>query len=964
MHGVVDLGGGRREPRDHLAGRELQHGGDLFALVRGHGRRVPVRVLHPLHQDAGACLRLVGGGPGRRGLVQAERLAQPGQGRAAAPDLPGPQDRQHQVDPVGAGRGLPEHVQAVADLGVLDLAQPAVDVQQEVVEAVVVGPVVQAEVVVELGGLDQRPDLGPHGGQLRRVHRGDLGVLVEELLQPGDVAVRLGAGHRRHQVVDEGGVRAALGLRALARVVDQERVDQRQVAERRVRAAGRGQARVLAGQPLQVAVLAEVDHRVRAEPALGGGGRDPAVRGQVVVGRRQVRVVVDRDRVLAEAARGLDDDQQVAVAQRRQHDVALGVAAAVHEHLARRRTPVLLDGRAQFLRQRREPAPVVGGRHPYRIAGQLLLGEPVLVVAAGVDEGADEGVAGVGGGGVGGRGFGVDRVGAGRVGRCGRGGRVLTGRLRTGNGSVRRGVGAGGRVVVQARDRVRPEVVALGAQSAQQDHRAGGRVETDGVADAGVLGRVGGQHQREALVGRRDVPQAGVAQRDPRDPGGAFGIGDVGGQAVPVDLLERERHRDQPPVELGHGDLGRRVQRRDALVARQPGRPRTGQAQRLQDRHVQAGQRAGVPRLVVAARGRLGGAGAARGQHGGEDGVGGRQLGDQAGFGRAQRRHVERQGAAARRLDRVAQGADEGGVPAHVVGAVVEHGHGRAAGRGGLARQRAPRRRGRGRVEAVAGEQHGVRQEAGELLQVAGAAVRQIRVRLGGDADRHGGGRHELGVRGLFTAEDDDGPPVGEQQVEPVLPRPHPAEQADDHEPGPVEQPGQLVQREPGRIGEAVRHRAAGRPRAEQVGVGGGQQQDVGARQRVRFGAEFGPRFGPGCGFCPRYGPGWGYGSGPGGGPYGGNCGRLRGGLRGVLRGRRRGLLPGRVRHAAAGLPRGVRAPGGVGRREFLARPAPVRVVRPWWPSSQWRDRAGFAPGFLPCRRLRRWRTGRSARVT
>ena len=65
-------------------------------------------------------------------------------------------------------------------------------------------------------------------GQLRRVERGDVGVLVEQLLEPGDVAVGLGARHRRDEVVDERGVRAALGLRPLPRVVDQERVDQRE----------------------------------------------------------------------------------------------------------------------------------------------------------------------------------------------------------------------------------------------------------------------------------------------------------------------------------------------------------------------------------------------------------------------------------------------------------------------------------------------------------------------------------------------------------------------------------------------------------------------------------------------------------------------------------------------------------------------------------------------------------------
>lgn len=337
MHGVVEFGRGRGEPGHDLAGGELQDGGDLFAVLGGDGGRVPARVLHRLHQRAGPLLGLVGGRAGRGGLVETEGLAQAGQGRGAAPDLAGAEDGEDQVDVVGAGGRVAEDVQTVADLGVLDLAEPAVDVQEEVVEAVVLRTVVQAEVVVEPGGLDEGPDLGADRRQLRRVHGGDLGVLVEKLLQARDVAVRVRAGHRRDQVVDEGGVDAALGLGALARVVDQERVDQREVAEGGVGAAGGGQARVLAGQPLKVAVLAEVDHRVGAEAAVVGTGGDPAVGGQVVVGGREVRVVVDRDRVLAEAARRLDEDQQVAEAEGREDDVALRVGTAVDEHFAGRR---------------------------------------------------------------------------------------------------------------------------------------------------------------------------------------------------------------------------------------------------------------------------------------------------------------------------------------------------------------------------------------------------------------------------------------------------------------------------------------------------------------------------------------------------------------------------------------------------------------------------------------------------
>ena len=192
----------------------------------------------------------------------------------------------------------------------------------------------------------------------------------------------------------------------------------------------------------------------------------------------------------------------------------------------------------------------------------------------------------------------------------------------------------------------------------------------------------------------------------------------------------------------------------------------------------------------------------------------------------------------------------------------------------GRALQRAPGGGRRGRVEAVAGEQDGVGEEAGELLQVGGAAVREVGVRLGGDADGHGGGRHQLGVGGLFAGEDDDGPAVGEEQVEPVLPGAQTAEEAYDDQVDAVEQSGEVVEGEPGRVGVAVGHRAARGTGAEQVGVGRRQEQD----------------------------------------------------------------------HAASAF-LGVSAPRAVsdGGSSWL--------TRPLGPGSQWRDRAGFAPGFLPCRR-------------
>ena len=226
---------GAGQPRHDLVGGELQDPptrrirlSQLRFHHAGHRRRPPSRASSAACTSARACASMRPRRPGRRPSFRPSADRSPGSAfDLTAPDLRGPQHRQHQVHPGLTDRGLAENVQPVADLGVLDLAQPAVDVQDEVVELGVMRAVGQAQVVVHLGGLDQRPDLRPDRRQLGRVHRRDHRVLVEKLLQLGDVAVRLGPGHRRDQVIDDGGVRPALGLGALAGVVDQERVDQR-----------------------------------------------------------------------------------------------------------------------------------------------------------------------------------------------------------------------------------------------------------------------------------------------------------------------------------------------------------------------------------------------------------------------------------------------------------------------------------------------------------------------------------------------------------------------------------------------------------------------------------------------------------------------------------------------------------------------------------------------------------------
>ena len=473
---------------------------------------------------------------------------------------------------------------------------------------------------MHLGGVHEGPDLGADGRQLGRVHRGDVGVLVEQLLEPGDVAVRLGPRHRRHEVVDDRGVRAALGLRALARVVDEERVDERQVADRRVGGAGRREGGVLAGQPLHRAVLAEVHDGVGAEPVL-----EPAVRGEVVVRRREVGVVVDRDRVLAEPARRLDEHDDVAGLQGGEHDLVL----VVDEELPGASPHVSVTSSISSAGRSARPAAVVVGADADVAVGELGRGEPLLVLAAGGDEGVDERVAGF---------------------------RVV-GHLE------------------EARDVtvVRPEVVALGTQAAEQADGRDRGVEADRVADPAVLGGVRRQHQRDLALGRRDVAQPRVVDGDAGHPGAPLGVGDVAREPVLVDLLERERRGDDAAVELGDGDLVGGVERRDAVVGRLPLLPARRQAEALQDRDVEGLHPLDVPRLVVAARARGARGRPAGREHRDDQGVEGAERVVEVVGRRAQRRAEDRDAdGLTGGVDRVGQRVREGVVAARLVRSVVQ----------------------------------------------------------------------------------------------------------------------------------------------------------------------------------------------------------------------------------------------------------------------------------------------------
>ena len=109
------------------------------------------------------------------------------------------------------------------------------------------------------------------------------------------------------------------------------------------------------------------------------------------------------------------------------------------------------------------------------------------------------------------------------------------------------------------------------------------------------------------------------------------------------------------------------------------------------------------------------------------------------------------------------------------------------------------------RIEALAGQQHGVAAEGVQLPEVGRAALGEVLVRLRGHADRHRGQPHQFGVRRLLAAQHDHRHARRPHRIQAVLPGPRGAQNPDDHQVGAVQHSGQLGRDvEPGRVRQRV----------------------------------------------------------------------------------------------------------------------------------------------------------------
>ena len=140
---------------------------------------------------------------------------------------------------------LPKHVQPIADLRFFQLTQIRIQLRQ--IAILVLAR--HTHIGVQPGGVGQGQDLAAQAVDAARIDAGCFVVLVHQGFQIAQRSIGLGPGQGRRQVVDDHGLRTALGLCPFAGIVYDERIDMRHRAHHGLGPAGFGQGHGLARQP-------------------------------------------------------------------------------------------------------------------------------------------------------------------------------------------------------------------------------------------------------------------------------------------------------------------------------------------------------------------------------------------------------------------------------------------------------------------------------------------------------------------------------------------------------------------------------------------------------------------------------------------------------------------------------------------------------------------------------------------
>ena len=431
-------------------------------------------------------------------------------------------------------------MQAVPDLQFLDLAQMVVQAGQTVAGGQLGA---DPEIAIEAQPLAALEDPPAEQVEAARVEARRLVVLVDQPLELGKLPPAPGAGEWRRQVIDDDRSHPALGLGALAGVVDDERVQVRQWPQHRLGQAAGRKGGGFSGQPLEVAVLAQMDHRVRVEPL-----PQPEIEGQVAMRRVEVGRVVAGVGVDVVAAGGLEADHDVAQRQKRQgegagHDmrVAFGLPPT------RQHAP---------LHVRRQPGEqlVVGGER--QADPDRARGPPRQLVGRAGGEPADQ------------------------------------------LGPVRRHVAQAVACTVHG-----PEYLDAACRHIEADPvgepAVAARVVGQDDSDAPIRGR----RLAQPDPGPRERRQPCHPVRHRPVPGQAG----LGGAVARAALLERDGERADPAVDLGQGHVHRQVARAEPTRPLPPTRLAAAGENRLQHHRVGGGQRIVTGPAIERADGERGG---------------------------------------------------------------------------------------------------------------------------------------------------------------------------------------------------------------------------------------------------------------------------------------------------------------------------------------------------------------------
>ena len=196
----------------------------------------------------------------------------------------------------------------------------------------------------QAGALRRLDDQGGEAFAPPPVETVGLRVLVDQALEFARLAGKSAVNERRRQVPDGQPGEAALGLRRLARVADNERIDHRQRAGHDFREAFRSERDRLAGEPFERAVRAHVDERIDLGHVL-----QPKPEGDERVPRRQQRIVIVGAALRRAAAVGRQRDQKLAECLR-----AEAKAAVAHVGIVRRLAPGIAQPRDRGIRHARQ----------------------------------------------------------------------------------------------------------------------------------------------------------------------------------------------------------------------------------------------------------------------------------------------------------------------------------------------------------------------------------------------------------------------------------------------------------------------------------------------------------------------------------------------------------------------------------------------------------------------------------